>query len=361
MSGERILCVDDDRLMRRLVCRMLEPRGYAVESAGDVAEARALLAAAEFALVLCDVNMPGESGLELLRELHATRPGVATVMVTAQDDTELAEVALDLGAYGYVIKPFEANELLINVANALRRRRLELEQRAQRERLERAVLERTTSLRATVERLERSEEELRRSSEETIRRLASALEHRDEETGQHVERMSRYCALLAKRLGLAGERRELIRIASPLHDVGKLAVPDRILAKPGPLTVEERAAVQRHAAIGYEILAGSTGELLRLAATIALTHHERWDGGGYPHGLAGAEIPLEGRIAAVADVFDALTSERSYRDRLPLEEALSIMRAGRATAFDPSVLDRFLDALDEVATISRAGLERVVT
>ncbi len=198
----------------------------------------------------------------------------------------------------------------------------------------------------TIMRLRRSESEVQHAHEEMIRRLAHAAEFRNAETGKHVDRMSRYCALLAERVGLDDARCELIRIASALHDVGKIAIPDSILLKRGPLDPAERTIMRRHAEIGHSLLSGSRSELLEVAAVIAYTHHERYDGRGYPRGLAGAEIPLEGRIASIADVFDALTSERVYRSALTVEDAISVLRDGRGTHFDPFVLDLFLELLD---------------
>jgi diguanylate cyclase (GGDEF)-like protein/PAS domain S-box-containing protein len=208
-------------------------------------------------------------------------------------------------------------------------------------------------LRDAVARVRRSELELALSREEMIRRLSAAAEFRDTSTGRHIERMGHYCALLADRLGLDEDRVELIRLASPLHDVGKIGVPDSVLLKPGPLTPDEREVIERHAEIGHSMLAGSGSPLLELAATIARTHHERFDGAGYPHGLAGEEIPLEGRIASVADVFDALTSDRPYRPGFSLPDALAMMKAGRGTQFDPLLLDLFLESLGEVVEIGQ--------
>lgn len=206
-------------------------------------------------------------------------------------------------------------------------------------------------LRTTIKDLERSEDQLALSQEETIIRLSIAVESRDAETGSHIERMGRYCALLAEKLGWSESARDLLRVASPLHDVGKIAIPDAVLQKPGALTADERKQMEEHAAIGHRILAGSDSPLLDLAARIALTHHEKWDGSGYPNGLKGEDIPIEGRIAAVADVFDALTSDRVYRKAMPLDKALSILQEGRASHFDPEVLDRFFSSIDEVIAI----------
>jgi PAS domain S-box-containing protein len=201
----------------------------------------------------------------------------------------------------------------------------------------------------------RAEESLRRSREETIRRLTRAAEFRDDETGAHIERMSQYCELIGRRLGLGRARCEQLRIASRMHDVGKIGVADAILRKPAPLNASERAAMEQHAEIGYRILAGSGAELLDLAATIAWTHHERFDGRGYPRGLKGHQIPLEGRIAAVADVFDALTTNRVYRAAFSLSQTVEMMREARGLQFDPGVLDNFLAAGPEIREIMRSA------
>jgi response regulator RpfG family c-di-GMP phosphodiesterase len=194
-------------------------------------------------------------------------------------------------------------------------------------------------------------EELRLSREETVERLVLALNRHDLSTGEHIVRIGRLAARLAARLGLPGGQIELIRVAAPMHDVGKIGTPPEILRKPGPLTESERREMQRHARFGHEILSGSRSELLRMAATIALTHHERYDGTGYPQGLRGEEIPIEGRITAVADVFDALLSERCYRPGMPLETALGMMGEGRGTQFDPAVVDALFDDLDGCVAI----------
>lgn len=199
--------------------------------------------------------------------------------------------------------------------------------------------------------LARGQAELVGSREETIERLATAVDFRDGGTADHVRRMSQFSSVIARTLGLPPERCELLRIASAMHDIGKVATPDAILLKEGRLTDEERVEIQRHAEIGHAILSGSGSELLEMAATIALSHHERWDGAGYPRGLRGTEIPLEGRIAAVADVFDALISDRPYRPAMPLADALRIVRSGRATHFDPAVLDAFEEAVDELTAL----------
>ncbi|MBJ7459074.1 MAG: HD domain-containing protein [Thermoleophilaceae bacterium] len=221
--------------------------------------------------------------------------------------------------------------------------------------VERAAIEQR--LRETIDDLEKSENSLEHAQEETIMRLSMAVERRDQETGDHIERMGRYCSLLASKLGWNDQRCELLRIAAPLHDVGKIAIPDSILLKPGALTPEERVEIEKHAEVGHEILAGSDSPLLDLAARIALSHHEHWDGNGYPNGLAGEEIPIEGRMAAIADVFDALTSDRVYRPAMTVERSLAIMSEGRGSHFDPNLLDTFFDSIVEVLLIRDGHVE----
>jgi putative two-component system response regulator len=348
----RILVVEDDDQMRRLIARSVSSIGHPCTLAGDAAEARAKIAAEDIALMICDVGLPGQSGLDLVRHVLTEHPTIAALMVSGSDRPDLAEAALEYGAYGYLVKPFTITSLHISVMNAMRRRDLEQRHRAQTERLEQEVFDRTASLRAALSRLEESAKQLEASREETIRRLSRAMEYRDPETACHLDRMSHYCALISARLGIDARTLE---IASPMHDIGKIGVPDEILLKPGGLTPEERKAMQSHAQIGYDMLRDSDSDLLRLAAVIAWTHHERYDGGGYPRGLRGEEIPLEGRIAAVADVFDALTSDRPYRAAMPVEQALGIMRAERGRHFDPRVLDAFLESLDKTRAAEGAA------
>jgi putative two-component system response regulator len=336
-SHQRVLIVDDEPQAQHLLCRLLERAGYDCDGAGNASEARALFRDHAYHLLLSDVNMPGESGLQLVQHVLGEYPDTAAVMVTGLDDPDLAKVALEQGAYGYVIKPFTPNEILISVVNALRRRELEIENRAYREALEGIVTARTAAL-------EQSAKQLKLTREETVRRLSRAIEYRDQETGGHTDRMSRYAALLATHLGLDSES---IRLASPMHDVGKVALSDSILLKPGKLTPAERQAMERHAEIGHEILAGSGSALLELAATIALTHHEKFDGTGYPNGLSGEEIPIEGQIAAIADVFDALTSDRPYRPAFSIDEAVQMMCEQRGTHFNPHLLDVFIETIHD--------------
>jgi cyclic di-GMP phosphodiesterase len=333
-----LLIVDDDDALRRweerAVRRHLRWRSYE--------------------LALLNVNIPGESGIDLLSQIRSNHPTVAILMVTGEDSTQLAMTAIELGAYGYLVKPVGSGELLINVANALHRRRRELENRRLVQRLRATVDERSLELEEALQDLGLSETKVWVSQAETIFRLARLVEFRDEETGHHLHRMSSYCEIVARQMGLSERRGELVRLASQLHDVGKVVVPDSILLKHGKLTPEEFEMVKGHAETGFQMLAGSASEVVQLGALIARTHHERWDGSGYPRGLAGGEIPLEGRIAAVADVFDALTSDRVYRSALPGASAIGMMQDKRASHFDPEPLDAFLGSLAEVEAVRQA-------
>ena len=211
---------------------------------------------------------------------------------------------------------------------------------------------------ASRERTETLADEVRKATaaildreRETIARLSRAAEFRDPETGAHIQRMSQYSALIARQLGHARDFVDALMMAAPMHDVGKLGIPDNILLKPGRLTAEEFAVMKQHPQIGYDILKDSSSSILRLGASIALTHHEKFDGGGYPHGLAGQDIPIEGRIVAVADVFDALTSARPYKPAWPLSRAIALLREGRGSHFDGDCVDALLQAWDEVQAI----------
>jgi putative two-component system response regulator len=349
-----LLIVDDDEALRRWEERIVREEGYSCDGAADANAVREHLRRRSYQLALLDINMPGESGMHLLSHIRRDHPETAVVMVTGEDSAKLATTAIEHGAYGYLVKPVGSGELLINVANALHRRRRELENGRLVQRLRATVEERTCKLEEALQDLELSETKVWVSQAETIFRLARLVEFRDEETGHHLRRMSSYCEILARRTGLSKQRCELVRLASQLHDVGKVAVPDSILFKRGELTPEEFEVIKGHAETGFQMLAGSASEVVQMGALIARTHQERWDGSGYPRGLAGEEIPVEGRIAAVADVFDALTSDRVYRAALPVKSAAEMMREERGRHFDPELLDAFLLALPEVEAIRHA-------
>src|SRR4051794_22652181 len=345
---ERILVVDDDPKVRQVLTTILRDAGYDAQGVGSAREARLVMRNGGVDLLLTDVKMPGQSGLELIRFALAEYTETATLLISGVDDPEIARVGMEYGAYGYLTKPFGRNEILISVMNALRRRELEIRDRVARNDLEQVVAERTSELREAMARLEVARDQLDESRAETIYLLARAAEFRDDDAGPHLKRMSGYCGLMASRLGVEPVSLEL---ASVLHDIGKITTPDTVLLKPGRLTRTERIEIERHAAAGYELLGESNSDVLRMGALIALTHHEKFDGSGYPRGLAGLDIPIEGRIAAVADVFDALTSNRVYRDAWSVERALAELENQRGKHFDPDVLDAFMDALPEILAL----------
>jgi putative two-component system response regulator len=351
VSSVDILVVDDDEQSRSLLKRILEAQGHSCRLAGGADEARDELNEHGFDLVLSDVRMPGGSGIDLLAYVRAQYPFLPVVMISGIGEIDVATAALELGAYGWVSKPFDTTQIVIAVANALIRASLEEESLAYAERLEQAVVTRTMELERTVVKLEASEIELRRVTKDTIAALTRAIERRDIETAHHIERVSRYATMLAGLLGLPEERCELIRAAAPMHDVGKIGIPDGILLKPGRVTSAEFSVIKQHVRLGHSILSLSEQPLLQLAAEIAQTHHERWDGNGYLIGLGGEQIPLEGRITSIADTFDALVSRRVYKAPVPLEEAFAVIDAAAGTQFDPELADLFVSHREEAEAI----------
>ncbi len=336
-SMHKILIVDDEIVICNTFSRLLDYAGYESQTAQNGKDALQMLAHQDFSLMLSDINMQGMSGLELLSQVVEKYPDLAVLMISGVDDRDIAINCLEIGAYGYIIKPVQMNELVINVANALHRRELEIINKHYNQQLKELVAERT--------------EELNLAREETIMTLGKAAEFRDNETAQHTIRMSHYCELLARQSGLPDSQCELIRLASPLHDIGKIGISDTILLKPGKLTPEEFAIMQQHPEIGYRILVDSKSDSLRLGASIAYTHHEKFDGCGYPRKLKGSAIPIEGRIAAISDVFDALTTDRVYKSAIEVNKAVEIMKEGRGSHFDPELLDIFLSNMDSILQI----------
>ena len=325
---ERILIVDDEEVLRRLMARWLTPEQYHCATAESAEEAWALMQRTPVALVVLDINMTGMSGMALLRLIMDTFPETAVIMVTGVDDRSIATEALQIGAYGYLIKPFERNELIINVVNALKRRQLVTSRLRYEHELEETIRTRTSEIRAT--------------QEEVTLTLIAAMQQRDGETGAHIQRMGHYARVLACQLHWSPSDADNMRLAAPMHDIGKIGVPDAVLRKPGKLTPEEFFVITQHTLIGEEILRDAKSPLLQLARTIALSHHEKWDGSGYPLGLSGDAIPQSAQIVAVADVFDALTHDRVYRPAFAEAEALEMMRQERGFHFSPDVFDAFL-------------------
>lgn len=333
----RILVVDDEQFICELISRWLTAEGYECVTAANGDEALKRLSEQEFKLMVCDIMMPGMSGVDLLTLIKPLFPRVAVLMVTGVDDRKTAILTLELGAYGYVIKPFDRNEIVINVAGAIERRRLaELTQAYEKE-LEQKVRQRT--------------KEVKDREEEIILRLLSATGFRDDETGAHVRRIGLYSELMAQELGWDDADVERIKLAAPMHDLGKIGIPDHILRKPGGLTPEEFAVMKTHAEIGAKILDGSNIGLLLMAKEIAFCHHERWDGSGYPRGLNEDDIPQGALICGVVDVYDALVHDRVYRPAFPEDEALTSMHVGGGEYYGPAVWECFLDILPQIREI----------
>ena len=334
----RVLVVDDERHAREIIRRWLERVGYECTCADSVGVAYEILKKQTFEIVTSDISMPGQSGIELLRTVKDTYPETAVLMLTANADTRLAIQALTLGAYGYLLKPVEQEELLCQIERALEHRRLVVENREYTSQLEWKVREQTRHIRL--------------AHEETIQRLVTACMFRDDETAGHIKRTGLSSALVAQSAGWSTEMVELIQLAAPMHDIGKVGIPDSILRKPGKLSPEEFRVMQQHTVIGADMLSGSLSPVLQMAEQIAHFHHERWDGTGYPNRLAGEEIPKAARILSIIDVYDALTHDRVYRRALPEEQVLQIIEDGRGTHFDPTVVKAFFEALPGIRTIN---------
>jgi putative nucleotidyltransferase with HDIG domain len=336
----RVLVVDDEQSVRDVLTEGLTAFGYRVRSAASAAQARALVEAEAFDLALCDIDMPGERGTELLGWLKQRDPHLAVVMITGIDDAATAVSAMLSGASDYLCKPFRLDEVRARTAQALDKRRLELENLTYQRDLERLVDQRTREVRGALQRIEGLNAELREAYDNTLSALMIALDYRDNETQGHSLRVVEFADRLARELGLEEEQRLAIRRGAMLHDVGKIGVPDAILRKPGGLDGWERHVMKMHPQLGYEMLHDIS--FLASAAEIVLTHHERWDGSGYPRGLRGDQIPIGARIFAVADALDAMTSDRPYRRPRTFEGAREELVRHAGDQFDPGVVEAFL-------------------
>jgi putative two-component system response regulator len=326
-ADARILVVDDEEPNVHSLTRILRAAGYGnVLGTTDPREVADLYRKQDPDVILLDLHMPNLDGLGVLQQLRAIagpQAYVPVLVLTGDSSPEARRRALSEGAKDFLTKPFEVGEVLLRIRNLLETRYLHREITTQNQLLEQRVRERTG--------------ELEDAYLDTLERLASAAEFRDDETGRHTERVGEVAALLGGALDLPEEDLFLIRRAAPLHDVGKIGIPDAILRKPGPLTGEEWEVMKTHASIGARILAGGRSRVVQLAEEIALYHHEQWDGQGYPQGVAGEAIPLSGRLVMVADVYDALTSDRVYRDAWPTEMVLAYIREYAGRRFDPAI------------------------
>ena len=336
--ADRILIVDDEPHVAELLSRWLRAQRYDCAVAFSAEAALALLETVEFHLVFCDIMMPGMSGLDLLRIVRKKFPKVAVLMVTAVDDRSTAILTLELGAYGYIIKPFQMNEILIHAADALARRETALLGQQYDRNLE--------------EHLKRHEAEIRHR-EEIVLRMITASGRSHGETGAHLRRVAGYSSVMARAAASAWTLQALedISLAAAMHDLGKIAITQSIWNKTERLSPQEFSVAQQHAELGARLLGDSDATLLRMARKIALSHHERWDGEGYPHGIAGEAIPESARIVAIADVYDALLHRRLWRPAFSEEEAISIMVQEKGKHFDPRLLEVFLRTLPEIRII----------
>ncbi|SFD12112.1 HD domain-containing phosphohydrolase [Pseudoalteromonas denitrificans] len=335
-----ILIVDDEYANVRVLEKLLTNQGYInVISTQDPTQTVSLYQEYKSDLILLDLNMPTLDGYGVMEQLNQVTDNnlPAILILTAQHEQNFRQKALDNGARDYVTKPFDACELLSRVRNLLAVQVAQKFMRSQNEILEYKVKERTQELIAT--RLQ------------IVHHLGRAAEYRDNETGLHIIRMSKIAVVLAQAYGLNEQECDLLLNAAPMHDIGKIGIPDRILLKQGKLNDEEWPIMQTHAQIGADVLGDDDSQLIVMAQQIAISHHEKWDGTGYPKGLKGDEIPLMGRICALADVFDALSSKRPYKEAWPLDKSLSLIKQESGKHFEPKLVALFLQNLDEILEI----------
>ena len=341
---QEVLVVDDDPLVRDLLADTIQSFGHAARLASSVDEALGILRESTIRLVLTDIQMPGKSGVDLLRSVKIFDPNIDIVMVTGVVDVTTAVQSIREGASDYIQKPFNVEEVRIVIERTLEKRRLILENRAYQQLLEEKVQERTQELSAKNQEIEGLYQDLQGSYESTLQALVTALDFRDNETQGHSSRVVEYAVIVATAMGVKEPHLAWIRQGAILHDVGKIGVPDAILKKPGKLDPAEWEEMKRHPEMGYRMLQHI--HFLKPALDIVLSHQERWDGSGYPRGLKGEGIPLGARIFAVVDTFDAMTSDRPYRPALTIENARDEVRRFSAIQFDPRVADAFL-SIDE--------------
>lgn len=333
MAGENILVCDDEEAIREVVSTLLEAQGFHCTVVQNGYQAIEEIKKSAQDLVLSDIVMPEMDGMRLLKQLRSYDEDIPVIMVTAMHDISIAIEAMRAGAYDYILKPFEKDQLYHSVKRALEHRHLVIENRSYQRDLERLVAERTHQLSMTLRDLEQS-------YDYTLEALGGALDAKDAETEGHCQRVTAITILIAKMMKVDGEELRHIARGAFLHDIGKMGIPDQMLRKPGPLTEDERQLMKRHCEIGYTVL--KKIPFLSDAAEIVLSHQEFYNGGGYPRGLKGEQIPLGARIFAVADTLDAMTSDRPYRKALPIEAARAEVQKFSGTQFDPKVVEAFL-------------------
>ena len=353
----KILIVDDIPDNSTFLARVVKDQGYDASVAFNGHQALELAMAERPDVILLDVMMPGMDGIEVCRRLKADGElrNIPVILVTAKDlDADVVR-GLDAGADDYVTKPFNREVLAARLRSAIRLKQSYDAVMRTNEELQREVKRRIqteSDLRASEQRVREHTVSIRRAHEETVHRLVSASMWRDEETGMHIRRTGLLSELLAKAAGWSSTEAEQIRLAAPMHDVGKIGIPDAILCKAGKLSADEFEIIKRHTLIGAKMLADSGAPMLQMAEAIALNHHERWDGKGYPSRLVRQAIPESARIVSIVDVYDALTHDRVYRPALPQEEALQIMQQGEGTQFDPLLLETFFSQFSEISRVA---------
>lgn len=341
LLSARILIIEDDRLSMKLLKQILIDAGFSqIRSLVRVANATTVYQEYKPDLVLLDLHLPDGDGFSLMKDFARLDPEdyLPVLVITSDIDRVVHLRALASGAKDFITKPFDRSNVLLRCRNLLEVRMLHNQVKQKNENLEQMVRQRT--------------HELQRSRVDVIQRLGYAAECRDTDTGLHIIRMSRMAQILAEEMGFSQKECELILATSPLHDVGKIAIPDQILLKPGPLTPEEWKIMRMHAEIGGDILSGGDSDFLAMAELIARTHHEKWDGTGYPKGLKEEEIPLVGRICAICDVFDALITDRPYKKAWSMEEAIEEIKKLSGIHFDPKVVRAFIKILPRLKKMS---------
>lgn len=345
-----ILIVDDQIVNIKLLEKILTQAGYQnIFSTTDSRQAISMYLEHDIDLLLLDIRMPNMDGFEVMAKLNEVSSDayydyLPVLVLTAELTSETRSKALGAGAKDFLTKPFDQIEALQRIKNILEVRLLHKQVLQQNLELESRVKERT--------------QELEKSRLEIIRRLGLAAEYKDNETGNHVLRMSLFSQMLAKAIGFSDEHANMMLNAAPMHDIGKIGIPDRVLLKPGKLDADEWTIMQTHVQIGAELLSGSDVPLMVMAQNIALTHHEKWDGSGYPEGLSGEAIPIEGRICALCDVFDALTSERPYKEAWPIDKAMDHIRSQSGSHFDPHLVRVFEEILEDVLNTRKLHLDQ---
>ncbi|MDT8339874.1 MAG: response regulator [Longimicrobiales bacterium] len=352
----RILVVDDDERTRRALVRALEKLGHQVAAVATARDALARLAVEEPDVIMMDLYMPEMDGLETAARIRESlRLDLPIIMITGEGSREARLDAVATGINDFIRKPFDLRELEVRVDAQLRSKRSLDYVKARARHLEVEASDKERELRIALGTLDDAQARTEEAHLYAIRALMLAAEYKDTDTASHLERISEYVVLVATTLGLPEDEVSLLRQASPMHDIGKIGIPDAILSKPGPLSVEERRTMQQHTIIGARIMGASDAPVIRMGRTIARWHHEQWDGSGYPDGRQGEEIPLPARICAVADFFDALTTTRVYRPAVSPEDTLEMMRARAGQHFDPDVLDAFLQRSTDALRILASG------